>query len=275
MADPTKIGNAADELGEHLEGKDFGVANRSAAPPPIDAIHVDVHASGEDVLVFPKRNGELSQSIGNLSEGAKEQLAAAIFDDPKMASIVKRASGNIQRKSQRGRLQFYAFTGTMAAAVAGDRLMILRDTMESAYSCRYCKGAGHTKEVCPTCKGNRVGIDAPEVGCRSCQVLGYERSLNIDYKIQSDDKALWYASGFVLCEHCRGVGTPAGLIIPDAAKTAPISGVVVSVGPQCVDYQWGDRVLFSRYSGHQLDTPGGETYFTMHEAEVLQLLKEI
>ena len=260
MPDPTKIGNAANELGEHLEGKDFAVTNRSTAPGDVPPIEVEVKHDRRNILMVPahRNNKSLQQNIGELQEGSKEQLAAAIFEDHSMA---KRVSGNIDRIPERGSLQFYAVRGNMAAAVFADRIMIQRDTMESAYSCRSCKGKGHTEVVCPTCKGNRVGIDGSE-GCRSCKVLGYDREV-------------WHSSGFVQCEFCRGVGSPAGIVIPESAKSSPISGIVVSTGPRCLNLQLGDRVLFSRYAGHEMVTPDGESFFTMHEHEVLQLLKEI
>jgi co-chaperonin GroES (HSP10) len=261
MADPKKIGNAADELGEHLEGKNFGAANKSAMPGEVGPIEVSLLRLNDGLLLTPKRTAQqsLQQTVGDLAAGAKEQLAAAIFEDPAMA---KRSSGNIERRPERGSLQFYAVHGNMAAAVWGERVMIQRDTMESAYSCRYCKGTGHTEEVCPTCKGDKVGIDTPEVGCRSCQVLGYEREVK-------------RACGFVPCQFCLGAGHPAGIVIPESAKSSPISGIVVSCGPRCINLRLGDRVLFSRYSGHELVTPDGECFFTMGETEVLQLLKEI
>lgn len=260
LAEPKKIGNAADELGEHLEGADFAETNQGAVPPSIDPLQVELKRVHDNLLIVPaqRETRSLQQGVGELREGSKEILAAAIFEDHKMA---KRVSGNIERRTQRGLLQFYAVRETMAAAVLGDRVMIQRDTMESAYSCRHCKGKGHSEAICPTCKGNKIGIDGAE-GCRSCKVLGYDREV-------------WHSCGYVQCEFCRGVGSPAGIVIPESAKSTPISGIVVSAGGFCVDLQLGDRVLFSRYAGHEMLTPDGESFFTMHEHEVLQLLKEL
>jgi len=263
MPDPSreKIGNVSDEMGEHESGRTFEGLNRSAAPEAIPHLDVDVSQENGNLRLIPRleNTGSLAQTIGTVQEGPLEQLNAMIFEDPAMNS---RLSGAIERKAERGQLIFYGITPRMTSACFGDRVMVFRDTMESAYSCRYCKGKGHTDEVCATCKGNKVGIDTKESGCRSCKVLGYE-------------KEIWRSSGFVKCAPCNGVGHPAGLVIPDSAKSAPVSGVIVSIGPQCKNLQLGDRVLVSRYAGHTLDTPDGETFITMHESEVLQLLKEL
>lgn len=259
MAAPKHIGNAADEQAAHEHGADFEGMNRSAVPESIPAIEVNVNATGDGLVATRKfANGSMSQSVGEVNEGPLEIINAGIFDDPAMA---KRATGDVMRKADRGKLQFWAMNGRMAGAAAGDRVNIMRDSMESAYSCRWCKGTGHSEDVCPTCKGDKVGIDGA-AGCRSCKVMGYE-------------KENWRSAGKVQCEYCRGVGHPAGIVIPESAKTAPVSGVIVSAGPNCKLYQWGDRVLYSRYAGHQLDTPDGETYTTMHEHEIIQLLKEL
>src|SRR5262249_1288193 len=116
-------------------------------------------------------------------------------------------------------------------------------------------------EVCPTCKGSTIDIDGKSA-CRSCQVLGYDRDVK-------------HACGFTICESCRGAGSAGGIVIPETAKSQPISGIIVSCGQEVGLYQLGDRVLHSKYAGHTLVTPEGEEYTTMREHEVLQLLKEL
>lgn len=260
MSAPKHIGNAADEQAAHEQGADFEAINRSALTESVDAIEVDVNAMGDGLLVTRKNgnHGSLQQSVGELQEGPLTMINAGIFEDPAMNS---RVSGDVTRAVDRGKLIFFAMNGRMAAASFGNRIKIMRDTMESAYSCRWCKGTGHSEDICPTCKGDKVGIDGA-AGCRTCKVLGYERTV-------------WRSVGKVQCEYCRGVGHPAGIVIPDTAKSAPISGIVVSTGPDCKLLRLGDRVMFSRYSGHELVTPDGEVFHTMHEHEVLELLKEL
>jgi co-chaperonin GroES (HSP10) len=260
MSDPKLTGNRAEEMAEYESGKDFDGISVATPPPDGEVLEVDATKLGDHILITPKRNGTASayNGPGEVQESEKDQIAAQIFDDPKMNA---RVSGAVTRKADRGQLQFYAFRSNMAAAVAGDRVKIKRDTMESIYSCRSCKGLGHGKEVCPTCKGTRIDIDGKS-DCRSCKVLGYDREV-------------WRSAGFVQCESCRGAGSPAGIVIPESAKSAPISGIIVSCGPWCKLYQLGDHVLHSRYAGHTLVTPDGEEYTTMHEHEVLELLKEL
>lgn len=254
MSDPV-LGNRASE-----QTQDFSTVAESPAPPDAEILEVQVGKLGEHLLVMPKRNGESSayRGPGELQESERDQIAAAIFDDPAMNS---RVSGAITRKADRGTLQFYAFRSNMAAAVTGDRVKIKRDTLESIYSCRSCKGTGHTIEQCPTCKGSKIDIDGKS-DCRSCRVIGYDREAS-------------RSCGFVRCESCRGDGNAAGIKIPDSAKSAPISGIIVSCGPSVNLYQLGDHVLHSRYAGHTMITPDGEEYTTMHEGEILELLKEI
>src|SRR5262249_47811095 len=153
---------------------------------------------------------------------------------------------------QRGQLVYYAIRPHTAAAMFGDRILVKRDTMESAYSCRHCRGKGHTEEICPTCKGEtQENIGGALHPCRSCQVLGYDRENMVP-------------RGFVKCEPCLGSGWAGGIVKPEVAQSAPVCGIVVSVGPDCVNLQLGDRVLHSRYAGHGTDTPEGETYQTLH-----------
>lgn len=261
MSEPKNTGNAADELAQHETGADFESVNRSPAPPDVPAIKVHgEYVSAMDLLLrqdirFPNP----SNAPGELQEGAKEQMAAQIFDDPTMIT----PRGKIEKRSERGALVWWAIRPKTAAAMWGDRVLIKRDTMESAYSCRNCKGKGHYDLPCPTCKGKCEEITNGEVrACRSCQCLGYDREVK-------------RACGFVLCESCAGSGWAGGIVKPEITQEAPVAGIVVSIGPQCVDLKLGDRVLHSKYAGHTVNTPEGESYTTMHEHEVLWLLRDL
>jgi chaperonin GroES len=63
--------------------------------------------------------------------------------------------------------------------------------------------------------------------------------------------------------------TPGGILLPDTAKEKPTKGTVIATGPgkfmedgktrYPMPVQVGDRVLFSRWTGHEF-TDGGKEY---------------
>src|SRR5204863_4592101 len=67
-----------------------------------------------------------------------------------------------------------------------------------------------------------------------------------------------------------------GLYIPDTAKEKPIQGEVMAVGPGRrekgeavpMELKVGDRVIYGKYSGTQVDLDG-EEYIIIKEADVL------
>jgi chaperonin GroES len=67
-----------------------------------------------------------------------------------------------------------------------------------------------------------------------------------------------------------------GLYIPDTAKEKPIQGEVIAVGPGRrekgevipMELKVGDRVIYGKYSGTQVDLDG-EEYIIIKEADVL------
>jgi chaperonin GroES len=71
-----------------------------------------------------------------------------------------------------------------------------------------------------------------------------------------------------------------GIIIPDTAKEKPQQGKVVAVGPGkaddfgnrfALDVKKGDRVLFSKYSGTEIEIEGEEHLF-MKEDDILGIM---
>jgi len=70
--------------------------------------------------------------------------------------------------------------------------------------------------------------------------------------------------------------TQGGIIIPDTAKEKPQQGEVVAVGPgkddQQMTLQVGDRVLYGKYAGQELQYQG-EDYLIMREDDVLVILE--
>ena len=75
--------------------------------------------------------------------------------------------------------------------------------------------------------------------------------------------------------------TKGGLIIPDTAKEKPMEGKVIAVGKGRVaedgklrplDVHKGDRVLFSKYSGTEIEV-GGDEHLIIREDDVLAVLE--
>ncbi len=71
--------------------------------------------------------------------------------------------------------------------------------------------------------------------------------------------------------------TKGGIIIPDTAKEKPMEGKVIAVGKgkinddgkvQPLDVKKGDRVLFSKYSGTEINIEGDE-HLIIREDDVL------
>ncbi|HTO69077.1 MAG TPA: co-chaperone GroES [Myxococcota bacterium] len=75
--------------------------------------------------------------------------------------------------------------------------------------------------------------------------------------------------------------TPGGLVIPDTAKEKPMEGKVIAAGKGKVedngklrplDVHKGDRVLFSKYSGTEIQLEGDE-HLIIREDDVLAVLE--
>jgi chaperonin GroES len=75
--------------------------------------------------------------------------------------------------------------------------------------------------------------------------------------------------------------TTGGLIIPDSAKEKPTEGTVITVGRGKVDdagrlrgleVNEGDRVLFDKYAGTEIQLDGGE-HLIIREDDVLAVLE--
>jgi chaperonin GroES len=75
--------------------------------------------------------------------------------------------------------------------------------------------------------------------------------------------------------------TKGGLIIPDTAKEKPVEGTVIAVGKGTVgedgslrplDLHKGDRVLFGKYSGSEIQVEGHE-HLIIREDDVLAVLE--
>ena len=86
----------------------------------------------------------------------------------------------------------------------------------------------------------------------------------------------------ILVERARkSKTTKGGLHIPDSAREKPIEGFVVQVGRGTVnedgeirplDVHAGDRILFGKYSGTEIEL-GGKKYLILREDEVLGIIE--
>ena len=74
--------------------------------------------------------------------------------------------------------------------------------------------------------------------------------------------------------------TASGLVIPDTAKEKPQQGLVVAVGPGrrddgkvvAPDVKKGDRVLFGKYSGSEVQIDG-EEHLIIREEDILAVIE--
>lgn len=49
-----------------------------------------------------------------------------------------------------------------------------------------------------------------------------------------------------------------GFIIPEAAQQKELSGVVLTIGPEVIDVKIGDRVIFGKFDGQDIDAKYAE-----------------
>jgi len=86
--------------------------------------------------------------------------------------------------------------------------------------------------------------------------------------------------------------TAGGVVLPDSAKEKPIVGEVVAVGPgkragdrggprgvdkeasspndrRAPTVKIGDKVLYFKWAGDQMETPDGDQYVVLHESDIL------
>ncbi|KAI8471100.1 MAG: chaperonin 23 [Monoraphidium minutum] len=74
--------------------------------------------------------------------------------------------------------------------------------------------------------------------------------------------------------------TIGGVVLPDSAKERPLSGTVVRAGPGKYDKEAeggratpvvkeGDRVLYFKYAGDNMETPSGDKFIVLREDDIL------
>jgi chaperonin GroES len=76
--------------------------------------------------------------------------------------------------------------------------------------------------------------------------------------------------------------TKGGIIIPDTAKEKPIEGEIVAVGAgkvldngktRALDVKAGDRILFGKYAGNEIQVDGVE-HLILREDEILGVVEK-
>jgi co-chaperonin GroES (HSP10) len=213
---------------------------------------------------------DFGRALLEMQEGPRECLEATLLEEPEELGLaVRRVNGvEVQAKpgalarqeSKRDQLVWYGMHPEYYGAMAGDRLLIRKDILENEYSCKVCKGMGYQETVdCHMCRGEQKEPDGTP--CKSCRVLGYGR------------ESMW-SSGKKKCEDCRGSGWKRAIVIPEEAQQEAITGVVVSVGPDCKLYRLGDRVIHSKFAGHELKVSKLERFVMIREPEVLGILRQ-
>lgn len=87
---------------------------------------------------------------------------------------------------------------------------------------------------------------------------------------------------FVVQRTEEAAKTKGGIIIPDTAKEKPAEGKVIAVGKGRVaddgkvvpmELKVGDRILFSKYGGHEVKIDG-EEYLIMSQDDVYGVIEE-
>ena len=66
--------------------------------------------------------------------------------------------------------------------------------------------------------------------------------------------------------------SPGGIIIPDQAKEKPQEGEILAAGAYCKEVQTGDRVLFSKYSGTEIQV-NQEDVLIVSEDDILGVMR--
>ena len=76
--------------------------------------------------------------------------------------------------------------------------------------------------------------------------------------------------------------TKGGIVLPDTAKEKPQEGKVVAVGKgkvseegkiQPLEVKVGDKVLYGKYSGTEINTKEGEELLILREEDILAIIK--
>jgi co-chaperonin GroES (HSP10)/uncharacterized protein YacL (UPF0231 family) len=278
----SQLGNQATEQAAFEGGADAESINRSSMPSAEGApIEADVRQSSDGLEIVPKDWGPHDYGPIQIDEGPHELMKAQMMDEPDVTGLALRRVNGIEVVAQESRLAevnkrapremliWYGAHPDYFMGMTGDRILVRKDVLELEDACKQCHGNGYLEEEkCARCGGEQFApvLDAynqptgQTVPCPDCVVLGYDREQR-------------WSCGRKKCDACNGSGWRAGIIIPEVAESKPITGVVVSVGPECRLLKLGDRVIHSRFAGHELTVSKTDSYVMMRESEILSILK--
>lgn len=256
--------NRADELSRFEAGERF---ENASVPVRGSELEVTVENGPDGCSVVPVSVPHARRL--DLVHSETDLLMAQLTEDPEMTGFTvpgvgmvetgkSRIQSAIARNQNREQLIWFRIDSQNMTAAMGDRIVVRRDLLESEYICRECRGKGHTDQICGACDGKQ---QRDGVLCTHCRVLGFE-----------NEKPR--PSGFRKCEACQGSGWRNGIIIPEVAQGKPVTGVIVSLGPETKWLKLGDRVMHSAYAGNTVHTRQ-ETYTYMRELEVISLLRDM
>jgi len=67
-----------------------------------------------------------------------------------------------------------------------------------------------------------------------------------------------------------------GIVLPDSARQKPDEGKIIAIGPDVKIVAIGDRVIFGKYVGMELNIPGvGDNVLLLHETDVYGKLEDV
>ena len=119
--------------------------------------------------------------------------------------------------------------GSLEIEAHADRLIVVRDEFRSGYECATCVGKGRV--TCNNCNGTGMSVVAANARCSRCK-----------------------GERFILCPECEGKQVmEGGIVVPDTSKREVTTGTIVSIGPEVTKFKRGDSILFTSFTGHELD----------------------
>lgn len=171
---------------------------------------------------------------------------------------LRAASAQEIKLDNTNKVSFPGFPYTFEAL--GEKILISIDVFKSGYECKVCGGTGRLKHECE---------------CVTCGHPGKKYSTEQIEDIRKDlGDSVADARAVMVCPECGGEpasaardeecaachGRGAMLVLPEASKNLPTTGVVVSMGniaKERASFTIGDRILFGAYAGQMIPTKVG------------------
>lgn len=141
------------------------------------------------------------------------------------------------------------------------KIIVSIDIFKSGYECKVCKGRKRLETRCECEEEERAGMrySKTDLAIIYDQLGGDVAKARAELPCSACKGDYVSMRRVETCSACKGLG--AVLILPDANKNLPTTGVVVSIGSQVkknrIDYKIGDRVLFGPYAGSMIPTKAG------------------